>query len=282
MIILSSTTDKLQLTTGQNVTVDVHCSYADHTTSSDNIVCGRQNTAISTATTTDILAAPASGDIRNLKTLNIRNKHATDSVTVTVIYDANGTDYELHKVTLAAGEALEYIEGVGFFVLGAVSPSMGKTLTSDFATSSATAAEVTGLTLALPVGVFTFNYWLLIQTSATATAWKCSVNHDGTVTSFVYNVAAAQANPLQADGILDQDISLTTGGLLAVNAARAKSTAGLTAFVSCDTANADMLGLVSGLMVVTVAGNLELWYASEGAVATTLKAGSSLVVNKCG
>lgn len=282
MIILALTTDKIQLTTGQAVTIDVHCSFADHTTSNDNIVCGKQNTAITTATTTDILSAPASGDVRNLKTMNARNKHATDSCAVTIIYDANGTDYELHKVTLAAGEALEYVEGVGFFVLGATSPSMGKTLTSDFATSSATAAEVTGLTLALPTGTFTFNYWLLIQTSATATAWKCSVNHDGTVTSFVYDVFATGANPLAADGILDQDISLTTGGLFNVNAARAKSTAGLTAFVSCDTANSDMLGLVTGLMVVTVAGNLELWYASEGAVATTLKAGTSLVVNRCG
>lgn len=280
MILLTATTDTLDLVSSSAANLDVHVSYMDY--NGTTVTPGRQNTAISSAATTDILAAPAGSTQRNAKTINIRNRHATTPNTVTVRFDQNATIFELHSVTLAAGECLEYIEGVGFFVLGAANPNTAISLASDFGTSSATAAEVTGLTLALPTGVFTFEYYLLIQTSSGGTAWKCSVNHDGTVTAFVYDVFASQSNPLAADGVLDQDVSLTTGGLFSVNAARAKGTAGLTAYVSCDTANADMLGRVTGMMIVTVAGNLELWYASEGAVATTLKAGSCLVVTKCG
>jgi hypothetical protein len=117
MLLLTATTDKLQLTTSAAVTVDVHASSMDHTLSTDNVEGVKQNTAITTATTTDIVAAPASGVTRNVKTLHIRNKHASSSVDVTVIYDQNATDFELHKATLKAGEALEYVEGIGFFVV---------------------------------------------------------------------------------------------------------------------------------------------------------------------
>jgi hypothetical protein len=100
------------------------------------------------------------------------------------------------------------------------------------------------------------------------------------VTAFVYWVEAVSATTTAADGVIDQDVSTVTGGLINVNAARAKSTTALTAFVSLDTVNADVLYKISGLMVVTVAGNLELWHGSENAVSTTVKAGSSLLVAK--
>lgn len=113
--------DKIQLTTSAAVTVDVHASYVDASNANPPVVqgdtMGRQNTAITTATTTDIIAAPASNEIRNVKTIHIRNKHASTSVDVTVIYNQNGTDFELHKATLLPGEALEYVEGIGFFTL---------------------------------------------------------------------------------------------------------------------------------------------------------------------
>jgi hypothetical protein len=115
MLQLAATTDKLQLVTSAAVTVDVHCSYADHTLSGDNVEGNRQNTAISTATTTDILAAPASGTVRRVKVLAVRNKSNSASVDVTVLLDANGTDCELHKEALRAGETLQYTEALGFF-----------------------------------------------------------------------------------------------------------------------------------------------------------------------
>ena len=116
--LLNSATDKLQLTTSSAANIDVHCSFVD--LNGTTVTPGKQNTAIaSAAATTDICATPGASTIRNVKMINIRNKHASTSCDVTVIYDSNGTDYELHKVTLYAGELLEYVEGVGFYKVGA-------------------------------------------------------------------------------------------------------------------------------------------------------------------
>lgn len=129
MLLLAATTDKLQLITSAAATIDVHVSYVDAV--STTLVPsggGKQNTAISTAATTDILAAPAASTLRNAKTIQIRNKHASLSCDVTVQFNQNATLFELHKVTLLAGEALEYIEGVGFFTLAAASTGFGDVL----------------------------------------------------------------------------------------------------------------------------------------------------------
>src|SRR5262245_48345753 len=125
MIFLAATTDKLQLTTSAAATIDVNCNYID--ANSSTLAAsggGKQNTAISTATTTDILAAPASSTLRTLKQMTARNKHASLACDVTVLFDQNATDFELHKVTLNAGETLEYIEGVGCFTLSPAVPAL--------------------------------------------------------------------------------------------------------------------------------------------------------------
>lgn len=283
MLLLPSTTDKLQLTTSAAVTVDVHASFVDMTTADPPVVKGsttsKQNTAISTATTTDIVAAPAASTIRNVKTVNIRNKHASASVDVTAIYDANGTDYELFKATLRAGEVLEYVEGVGWFVVyAATSPQLRTVkLGSDQSNATTTATEVTGMSLTTGTGTFNFQYKLITVTSATGTTPKFAINHTGTLTAINYFVYTTSANALAADGVVDGDISLTTGGLFNVNAARAKSTTALTAFVSHDTTT-DVMYIIDGIMVCTVDGDIELWHGSETAASTTVKAGSSLVL----
>jgi hypothetical protein len=110
--ILNSATDKLQLATSSTADINVHASWVDDL--ADAMTPGKTNTAIVTATTTDIVATPAASTIRNIKFLSIRNKHASSPNTVTVIYNANGTQYELMKMTLLAGEALVMREGVWF------------------------------------------------------------------------------------------------------------------------------------------------------------------------
>lgn len=137
MLILTNTTDKIQLTTGTAADVDVHVSYTDMPTPitpSSNATPGRTNTAITTATTTDILAAPAASTVRNVKTIHIFNKDTADSTDVSVIYDQNGTDFFLHKCNLAPGEALEYIEGIGWFEIAASTTSL--------TTAAATTAQI--------------------------------------------------------------------------------------------------------------------------------------------
>src|SRR5262245_31309612 len=116
MLLLTTTTDKLQLVTDAAATVDVHVSWVDRDTASPNAqAVGRTNTAITTAATTDILAAPASTACRNAKKINVRNKSATTSVNVTVLFNQNATLFELFQSLLLPGEHLTYEEGAGFY-----------------------------------------------------------------------------------------------------------------------------------------------------------------------
>jgi hypothetical protein len=114
VLILPTTNDVVRVVTGQAVTVDVHASYVDSAVS--GITPGRTNTAISTATTTTVVPAPASGAVRNVKLLTVRNKGAS-SVDVTVQAYDGATAYELFKWTLAAGDTLQYTDEGGFIVV---------------------------------------------------------------------------------------------------------------------------------------------------------------------
>jgi hypothetical protein len=136
MLLLTATTDKIQVITGQAVTVDVHSSYMDMSQADPPVIKGstssKTNTAITTATTTDVVAAPAASTTRNIKTIHVRNKSTTLSVDVTIQFNQNGTLFELFKTTLIAGAQLEYIEGVGFFVVSPTAATiLQRMLTAD-------------------------------------------------------------------------------------------------------------------------------------------------------
>jgi hypothetical protein len=158
-----------------------------------------------------------------------------------------------------------------------------KALTADFANSTVTASKVTNLDIGVGPGRYIFEYYLRYQTAAATTGVKLSVNHTGTVGAIPYqtrhiNAAATITNAPS------QNENLTTAGAMQGHSARAKSTAaGLGPTLSVDTLNADMLMIVEGILVVTVAGNLELYWASEvAASAATLKDGTSLRLTKTG
>jgi hypothetical protein len=74
-----------------------------------------------------------------VKTLHIRNKD-TGAVTVTVVLDRGGTDYEVHEATLGPGDELQYVEGVGFTTLGGLGarPTARVTHNADQAITTAT------------------------------------------------------------------------------------------------------------------------------------------------
>ena len=155
MIILTNAgTDKLQLITNAATTLDVHASWVDLASNgSGDPTPGRTNTAITTAATTDVVATPASSTVRNLKELLVRNKHASQSGDVTVVFNQNATQFELHKVTLAPGEAFEYIEGIGWFKLGTSNIPVAPNCSVAAQTPSATVlTQLSGSSLAVPAG----------------------------------------------------------------------------------------------------------------------------------
>ena len=124
MIYLTATTDTIEVVTSAAAAVDVQVSAIEAVTSGlTSPQAVRQNTAITTAATTAILAAPGASNTRTVKKITIRNKDATVTTDVTVRFNQNGTAYEIHKVTMLPGECLQYIEGVGFFELTNTSAS---------------------------------------------------------------------------------------------------------------------------------------------------------------
>lgn len=153
LILTNAGTDKLQLISSSTSALDVHASYIDASTASPPVPDAptKTNTAISTATTTDIVATPAASKIRNVKTLHIRNK-GTASNDVTVQYNQNGTLFELHKATLLPGDMLEYIEGVGFFKVSGVYALTNKSTAAQSATFTAD-TYITGSSITIPGGL---------------------------------------------------------------------------------------------------------------------------------
>lgn len=108
MLTLAGTSDKIRVTSSAAVTTDVHASH--NLLSGTTVTPGRTNTAITTATTTDVVASPTGTDRINVRKLNIRNKHASSSQTITVIHTDGTTAVELFKCTLFAGEELVYAD----------------------------------------------------------------------------------------------------------------------------------------------------------------------------
>lgn len=149
------------------------------------------------------------------------------------------------------------------------------------ANSTTTAAKIGGLDLTVGVGTWFFQYIIRYQAGATTTGVKFSVNHTGTLTAFVANMRYASTGGAAATAAATQAGNTATGNIHESFSARAKSTAaGMGPTVSVDSANSDMLVIVEGLMIVTVSGTIELYHASEVAAATTVMAGSSLILHQ--
>jgi hypothetical protein len=294
MLNLTSTSDKIQVITGSSGNIDVHADYADALAGTPvTITVGRLNTKITTATTTDVVASPASSTSRNVKALYISNIHASTSNLITVQHTDGTNVIRLRSITLLAGEAIQFVEGQGWATFDAagllkvnsslVAGSLPVTkLSADVSNSTTTAAKITGLDTVCGVGTWLFEYFILYQSAATTTGVKFSCNHTGTVTSFVYDLYGVDV-ATTSSAAMSQASNLATGSAFAAFSARAKSTAaGVGPTVSVDSANSDMLMLVSGLAIVTVTGNMELYHASEVAAATTVKAGSALRLTRVG
>lgn len=126
LTVLFNTTDTLDLVSSSTATLKVLATYTDRVKSSGAwLSTNRIGTSISSASTTPIVAAPASTEVRAINTVFIVNTHASLSSTVTPQYNANGTIFDQPTFILAPGEALEYVEYLGWYKLAAASSGFG-------------------------------------------------------------------------------------------------------------------------------------------------------------
>jgi hypothetical protein len=149
VLLLTSTTDKIQVITGQAASVDIHASWIDYTATPSSVP-GRLNTAgVVTATTTDAAGSPGASTQRNVKTLNVRNKHGSVSVDITVVHTDGTTAVELVKMTLLPGDTLEYVEGVGFYKVASTPNPLGQNANTADVVANAADTYLTGSGIAL-------------------------------------------------------------------------------------------------------------------------------------
>lgn len=255
MLNLVATTDKLQLVTSAAVTVDVHASYAD--LNGTTVTPGRKNTAITTATTTDIVASPAGSTVRNIKTLHIRNKHASLSTDVTVLYEGSATDadVELHSVTLLPGEMLEYIEGIGFFVVAHdIGVERNLVVTADVTNATTSFADITGLTCPVEANkTYIIEAYIIHINNATTTGSRFGFNGP----AMTYVIAST----------IDTVTASVTASVHSGGTVTALETA-ITAQTTGSVANT--LAIIAGTIVPSAEGTFAMRCASEVAVASGL------------
>ena len=116
MIILAST-DALRITTSTTAAIAVHATWVDKVTATGVITEGRTNTAISSVVTdSTIVAAPASGSVRNIKTLTVFDEGTANIVSVNH-YDGSVAS-ELCEFTLTSETGFQYNDGQGFATIG--------------------------------------------------------------------------------------------------------------------------------------------------------------------
>lgn len=115
MLILSQTTDKIKVVLGAIVTTSqAQCvaSWRD-ITATPTYTAGRSAANTNSTTDVDLIAAPAASTQRVIDFISVYNND-TASVTLTVKYDASGTDYILYKGMLATGETCIYRDDAGW------------------------------------------------------------------------------------------------------------------------------------------------------------------------
>lgn len=241
MIALSATTDNVQVVLGGSITtsqLDCFSTWRDITTTS--YTPGRTVVATNNTTDVNIVPAPASSTQRVVDYLSVYNKD-TVTQTVTIKYDANGTDYTLWKGALQTGERVCYVDGTGFRTFsqnGApvsqaiqtyasyTSNSLSSVvLAGDVVNNNAVAntiADVTGLSFAVVAGnTYWFRFVIPYTSAATGTGSRWSISgpssptllnytsrYTVTATTETFNYATAYDIPAAANAS-----SLTAGNV---------------------------------------------------------------------
>jgi hypothetical protein len=238
---LTATTDKIELVLGAAHTTNaLPCSvlWSDIVNSTGAATAGRTMTTSNGTTAVDISGSPASGSSRLITSVSIVNSD-TVAQTVTVRFDANGTETNMIKAQLGVDERLEFSKGTGWRVFtakGSVKNTFDETipasyewvdavLASDVTNNNATAntlQNITGLSHSVTAGnKYWFELFGVYTAAATTTGsrWTISapaVTYLGyysqytlTATTMTTNFASAIQLPAASNAS-----SLTTGNVV--------------------------------------------------------------------
>lgn len=224
MLLLTSTSDKIQVLTSAAGDIDVHATWIDN--ASGTITPGRTNSApITTITTTDVVASPAASTQRNVQSLIIRNTHASVSNTVTVRHTDGTNAIDVFRTTLAPDEVIQFLDGVGFQVLastGALKTSQNQganatggaqssaVLAADVTNNNGTAntlADVTGLSFPVTAGKkYRFRFEIQYTAAATTTGSRWSISGPGGTMRYSSQYSLTSTSATFNEGLAAHDL----------------------------------------------------------------------------
>jgi hypothetical protein len=222
MIRLSATTQKLQAVLAAAVAANqpvATVNYSDQTTSAYS--GGTQRAALNSTTAVDICDAPGADTVRDIDFLSIYNKD-TSAVTITVMVDVSATDYEQVKVTLSAGDTLQYVHGMGWRVTNSAGEvkmglSSAALYTKTSGTATASQTSITGLSYTVGYIEVFVNGVKLADSDITATNGT-SVTVPAMTAGDAYEVITWKPNATVLDAI-PNSIFDAKGDIIAASAA---------------------------------------------------------------
>lgn len=273
-MVLSTTTDKIDIVLGGSVADNQLRCISTHTDVNTKSV-GRTVTLTNNTTDVTLVPAPSANRIRQVDYISVYNQD-TANASVTIKYDANGTEYTMWTGVLGAGERLEYVPSEGWNTYtnqgsfkstisqgnNAISSSLSQVvLGSDVTNNNGTAntiADVTGLSFSVTAGnIYYFRFIIRYTSAATTTGSRWSVNGPGSPTFLTYKSEySLTATSLTFNG------GLTSYDLPAASNATSATTAG-------------NIAIVEGFIQPSANGTVIARFASEIASSAIIaKAGS--------
>lgn len=278
MLQLISTSDILRIVTSAAVSTHVQTSWIDKTGSSLGS-SGRQNTVITTASTTTIVPAPGSSVDRAIKSVIVRNTHASNSQTVTLQMFDGTTSVDIVSVTLTAGESLQYTDELGFQVFdfqmrikqnylaggsgAAVNDLQLVVLSADVTNNNGTAntmQDVTGFSFPVVAGE-TYYFKFAIQYTAAATTtgsrWSISGPASPTALRFTSRYSLTSTTETNNQGLSAYDTPAASNATSA--------------------ATGSNLAIIEGYITPSASGNVIARFASEVASSAIIARAGSLL-----
>jgi hypothetical protein len=284
MLILTQTTDSIQVVLAGTVAASqANCfvSYRNTTSSSISPLRNVVNTNNTTAVT--LVPSPSASNQRVVDYISIFNLD-TAPITPTVLFNDNGTTYQLFSAVLQPGEKIEYQEGNGFSVIGfngGVKTAVENTaqtmtfpwttviLASDVTNSNATAntlEDVTGLSFSAAIGTYWFKVITLGSVSVTNRNGGIAFNGP-TFSNFGFIGYALSGNTAINNGT----------SVYASSQYNALSGATLTSPVTATPANSFTTHIVEGFGAFTAAGTFQVRHTCTAAGGSyTTRAGTIL------
>ena len=256
MIILNSTTDKVQVfLTSAVTTTELSCFVSYRDTTSTTITPIRNVTLTNGISSVDLVGSPAASTQRIVDYLSVYNNDIT-MAEVTVRFVDNVTYYKLCVLRLAPGEKLEYQDGEGFKVISngysikTVTTYDGSTTNSGFnmlklntdvvgdgANSVSTFAKPL-TNLAFPVkatNTYYFRYFFIYNSNSTATGATFRINGPSpdfiSTTQSKLSYQSESSLTATAIGVLFGSTTYNTGTVTANTASTSGNTAILEGFI---------------------------------------------------